>query len=35
LAIDALNQWKFAPPTSRGRGVLVKASQEFDFVNGS
>jgi TonB family protein len=35
LAIDALSQWKFAPPTSRGKGVLVKASQEFDFVNGS
>jgi TonB family protein len=35
LAIDALRQWKFAPPTSKGRGVLVKASQEFDFVNGS
>jgi outer membrane biosynthesis protein TonB len=35
LAIDALHQWKFAPPTSKGRGVLVKASQEFDFVNGS
>ena len=34
LAIDALNQWKFTPPTSRGRGVLVKASQEFDFRNG-
>jgi TonB family protein len=35
LAIDALKQWKFAPPTSKGRGVLVKASQEFNFVNGS
>jgi TonB family protein len=35
LAIDALRQWKFAPPTSRGKSVLVKASQEFDFVNGS
>ena len=34
LAIDALNQWKFTPPMSRGRGVLVKASQEFDFRNG-
>ena len=35
LAIDALSQWKFAPPTSKGRGVLVRASQEFDFKNGS
>jgi len=35
LAIDALSRWKFAPPTSKGRGVLVKASQEFDFRNGS
>jgi TonB family protein len=34
LAIDALSQWKFVPPTSRGKGVLVKASQEFDFKNG-
>lgn len=34
LAIDALRQWKFAPPTSRGKGVLVKASQEFNFKNG-
>jgi len=34
LAIDALSQWKFAPPTSRGRGVLVKASQDFNFKNG-
>ena len=35
LAIDALKQWKFSPPTSRGRPVLVKASQVFDFGNGS
>jgi TonB family protein len=34
LAVDALSQWKFSPPTSRGKGVLVKASQEFDFKNG-
>ena len=34
LAIEALSQWKFAPPTSRGKGVLVKASQEFNFRNG-
>jgi TonB family protein len=31
LALDALKQWKFTPPTSRGKGVLVKASQVFDF----
>jgi TonB family protein len=31
LALDAVKQWKFTPPTSRGKGVLVKASQVFDF----
>jgi len=31
LAIDAVNQWKFTPPTRKGRTVLVKASQVFDF----
>lgn len=31
LALDAVKQWKFTPPTSRGKGVLVKASQAFDF----
>ena len=35
LAIDALRQWKFAPPTSGGRPVLVKASQEFRFDGGT
>ena len=34
LAIDALRQWRFSPPTSRGHPVLVKVSQEFDFANG-
>jgi TonB family protein len=34
LAVDAVSHWKFTPPTSRGRGVLVKASQEFNFKNG-
>jgi TonB family protein len=34
LAIDALSHWKFAPPTSRGKPVLVKASQVFNFKNG-
>ena len=31
LALDAVKQWRFAPPTSNGKGVLVKASQEFHF----
>lgn len=35
LAVDALNRWKFAPPTVRGRAVLVRASQQFVFGNGS
>ena len=34
LAINALTQWKFEPPTSRGRTVLVRASQIFSFANG-
>jgi len=33
LAIDALSKWKFEPPTSRGRAVLVRASQVFNFEN--
>ncbi len=31
VAIEALKSWKFAPPTSHGRPVLVAATQEFDF----
>jgi TonB family protein len=31
LAIDALRQWKFEPPTRNGRPVLVKATQVFNF----
>lgn len=31
LAIDALRQWKFEPPTRNGKPVLVKASQVFNF----
>jgi outer membrane biosynthesis protein TonB len=31
LALDAVKQWKFTPPTTRGKGVLVKASQVFNF----
>ena len=34
LAIAALSQWKFTPPTSRGQGVLVKAVQTFNFRDG-
>ncbi|HZL45720.1 MAG TPA: energy transducer TonB [Opitutaceae bacterium] len=34
LALDAVSQWKFTPPTSKGRNVLVKAMQVFDFKNG-
>ena len=30
-ALTAVRDWKFAPPTSKGRPVLVAASQEFDF----
>lgn len=31
LTVAAVSQWKFAPPTSHGRPVLVKAQQTFDF----
>ena len=31
LALDALRQWKFEPPTRNGNPVLVKASQVFNF----
>jgi len=30
-AIDALRAWKFEPPTCRGRPVLVRATQIFNF----
>lgn len=30
-AYDALAQWKFAPPLSRGRPTMVRASQKFIF----
>jgi TonB family protein len=35
LAVAALRQWKFEPPTRNGRPVLVKASQVFYFGPGS
>lgn len=31
LAVAALRQWKFEPPTRNGHPVLVKASQVFNF----
>ena len=31
LAIEAIRTWKFEPPTCKGRPVLVRASQRFDF----
>lgn len=33
-AVAAVRQWKFEPPTSRGRPVLVAAVQEFNFGGG-
>jgi len=30
-AVAAVRRWKFAPPTSNGRPVLIAAAQEFDF----
>jgi TonB family protein len=30
-AIEAVRDWKFEPPVSKGRPVLVAASEEFDF----
>lgn len=35
VAIRALREWKFDPPTSRGRPVLVAAAQEFSFGGGN
>jgi outer membrane biosynthesis protein TonB len=31
LAVAALRQWRFEPPTRNGSPVLVKASQVFNF----
>ena len=31
LAVSALRQWRFEPPTRNGRPVLVRASQVFNF----
>jgi TonB family protein len=35
LAMAAVRQWRFAPPTSRGQRVLVHVRQEFSFGTGS
>jgi periplasmic protein TonB len=32
LAIGAMRQWKFEPPTSGGKPVLVRAKQSFNFT---
>lgn len=31
VAVEAMRNWKFAPPTRRGQPVLVAAVQEFEF----
>ncbi|MEO6995210.1 MAG: TonB family protein, partial [Lacunisphaera sp.] len=31
IAVTALRQWRFAPPTRQGEPVLVAAIQEFNF----
>jgi TonB family protein len=33
-AVAAVRSWKFEPPTSHGRPVLVAAAQKFDFGDG-
>ena len=30
-AVEALDQWRFEPPTSEGRPVVVRAIQTFNF----
>ena len=30
-AVDALMQWRFAPPTRQGRPMIVRATQLFNF----
>jgi TonB family protein len=34
MAVAAVGQWRFAPPTSQGKPVLVRACQDFSFVPG-
>lgn len=31
IAVEAVREWKFEPPTVQGRPVMVEASQEFNF----
>jgi TonB family protein len=31
MAVEAVRDWKFAPPVSNGRPVLISASEEFNF----
>jgi hypothetical protein len=31
IAITAVSQWQFDPPTSKGKPVLVLAQQDFSF----
>lgn len=35
IAVAAVREWKFEPPTVKGVPVMVEASQEFKFGNGS
>jgi TonB family protein len=34
VAVSALREWKFEPPTSKGKPVLIAARQQFDFGGG-
>lgn len=34
IAVAAVREWKFEPPTAKGNPVLVEASQEFKFGDG-
>lgn len=35
LAVEAIREWRFAPPTSRGKPVLIAARQNFSFNSGN
>jgi TonB family protein len=32
IAVEAVREWKFSPPTSHGKPVLVAARQDFQFT---
>ncbi len=34
IAVAAVREWKFEPPTAKGQPVMVEASQQFNFGNG-